>query len=161
MVSFIEFLNNFPSVGFCVSALNLVFILGILHWFPWSYHIGRKLSNYEAFLSGCLGIVGGFIKFALIVTGPEAWVTLAAILILFHWPLWTIPRFRTWGRIRSFFVASIAPLLVFGAWAIGRGEVYSAVAVAGLYVVGWLATLGFYQLDKWGESKNVHRINGD
>lgn len=155
----LECITSFPYIAYIISAINLSLVLAIFHWFPWSFHIGRKLTGYEAFLCGCLGILGAFGKYALLTANFWIWLALLVILILFHWPLWSLPRFRAWGRVTSFVAASIAPILVFVAYALRVGDKEAAVVLVGLYAAGWVATVGFYQLDARGEGNNALHIN--
>lgn len=161
MVSFSEFLASFPVRAFIAAALNLVMVLGLLHWFPWSFHIGRKLTNYEAFLTGCVGMLGAYGKYETIAGGWQPWAIFAAILVLLHWPLWAWAKLAQMGRIRSFVVASVGPMVVYAAWSVWVGNINAAAAICGLYAAGWLGTLTFYWLDSIGDSNNANRINGD
>lgn len=152
MIDFGEFLMSFPFDTWLSSAVNLVLMLAVSHWFPWSFHLGHKLTRYWAFTTGCISIVLSFGLWALMEDKGQAWLNLSLAVILFHWMSWRLPFMyaRQLSRPIAYGIASFPILAVFAGWAIGAGAYVALVGLAALYAIGGIATLIFYHLDTMG-----------
>lgn len=158
-MDFTELLKEFPWPSWIAAASNVVMMLGLEHWFPWSFHLGRKLSRYEAFAAGCIAIVFSFGLWALMEGLWLAWLVFTVAILLLHWPGWRLKAIYQIKYIFAYVITTLPVLVIFGIWAIWAGEVTALVGVCGLYVVGGFATIGFNILDKLGMSENFERIN--
>lgn len=154
-----DFIDNFPWATWVASASNVVMMLATAHWFPWSFHLGHKLSRYWAFVCGCIAIIFSFGLWALMENRGLSWLVFTTCMLLLHWPGW---RFRPIHRINyvlTYVIISLPILAVFGVWSSWAGDYVALVSVGGLYVVGGLFTIVFNILDKLGMSENLDRIN--
>ena len=154
-----DFISNFPWFTWLASASNVVMMLAVAHWFPWSFHLGHKLSRYWAFVCGCISIVLSFGLWALMENRPQAWLHFTAIILLLHWPGWRLKWVISINYVLAYVITSIPVLIVFGVWASWTGDYVALAGALGLYVVGGLATIAFNFLDKLGMSENFDRIN--
>lgn len=152
-------LCNFPWPTWIAAASNVVMMLGVEHWFPWSFHLGHKLSRYHAFASGCIAIVLSFGLWAIMEGLLTAWLIFTITILLLHWPGWRLKAIHRINYILAYVLTTLPALAVFGGWAIWAGEIVALVGLCGLYVVGGIATKVFNILDKVGVNENFERIN--
>lgn len=137
-------------------------ILGISHWGPWTWGLGKQMSRYWAYWTGIVAVIWAWGLWQYFYGSLENWLFFVNCNLWLHWPLWTfVPKWmERWSRPVSYGFASLPILAAYAAGCAWYGDTTSPVLVLVIYGIGGLCTLGFYRFDRWIHHEYSQKTNG-